>query len=281
MGAAGFGTLVGYFTDRTVVTYDPRGVERSRSRRRHRVHAREHADDLHRLIAALDAGPVDMFASSGGAVNALALVARHPEQVRTLVAHEPPAAQVLPDREEALAACRDIHETYQRERLGPGDGEVHRARHPQGSDPGRLRRPARAGSGRCSGCRPRTTAPGTTRCSGRTWSRAPTTSPTSTPCARLRPASSSPPEPNRRASWPAARRWPWPNGSGRSPSSSPATTAASSAASTARRASPDGVRGQTARGPRAAESAPAAQSLSAARHRSHLGHTNAARGSMR
>ncbi len=29
MGAAGFGTLAGPFTDRTVVTYDPRGVERS------------------------------------------------------------------------------------------------------------------------------------------------------------------------------------------------------------------------------------------------------------
>ncbi|HEU4542632.1 MAG TPA: alpha/beta hydrolase [Jiangellaceae bacterium] len=50
----------------------------------------QHADDLHRLISALDAGPVDIFASSGGAVNALALVARHPEQVRALVAHEPP-----------------------------------------------------------------------------------------------------------------------------------------------------------------------------------------------
>jgi pimeloyl-ACP methyl ester carboxylesterase len=46
----------------------------------------------------------DIFASSGGALNGLALVARHPEQVRTLVAHEPPAAQALPDREQALAA---------------------------------------------------------------------------------------------------------------------------------------------------------------------------------
>jgi pimeloyl-ACP methyl ester carboxylesterase len=78
-----------------------------------------HADDLHRLIAALDAGPVDIFASSGGAVNALALVACHPEQVRTLVAHEPPAAQVVPDREAALAANADIHETYLRHGFGP------------------------------------------------------------------------------------------------------------------------------------------------------------------
>ena len=30
MGAGGFGTLAGYFTDRTVVTYDPRGSDRSK-----------------------------------------------------------------------------------------------------------------------------------------------------------------------------------------------------------------------------------------------------------
>jgi pimeloyl-ACP methyl ester carboxylesterase len=121
MGAAGFGTLAGHFDDRTVVTYDPRGVERSQ-RTDHATESTpdEHADDLHRLITALDAGPVEIFANSGGAVNALALVARHPEQVRTLAAHEPPAAQVLPDREYALAACHDIHETYQRNGLGPG-----------------------------------------------------------------------------------------------------------------------------------------------------------------
>ena len=71
------------------------------------------------MIAELDAGPVDLFASSGGATNALALVARHPEQVRLLVAHEPPASQVLPDREQALAAAVDIHETYLRDGFGP------------------------------------------------------------------------------------------------------------------------------------------------------------------
>jgi pimeloyl-ACP methyl ester carboxylesterase len=60
-----------------------------------------------------------MFATSGGAVNAMVLVAKHPEVVRTLVAHEPPVAQVLPDREEALTAARNIHETYQKEGVGP------------------------------------------------------------------------------------------------------------------------------------------------------------------
>jgi pimeloyl-ACP methyl ester carboxylesterase len=120
MGAAAFGPLAGHFADRTVVTYDPRGAERSkRTDGAPESTPDEHADDLHRLISALDAGPVDIFASSGGAVNALVLVARHPEQVRTLVAHEPPATQELPDREPALAACVDIHQTYQRDGLGP------------------------------------------------------------------------------------------------------------------------------------------------------------------
>ena len=120
MGAGGFDTLAGHFTDRMVVTYDPRGVERSkRTDDASESTPDQHADDLHRLISRLDAGPVEIFASSGGAVNALALVARHPEQVRTLVAHEPPAAHVLPDREEALAACVDIHATYLRSGLGP------------------------------------------------------------------------------------------------------------------------------------------------------------------
>ena len=53
-------------------------------------------------------------------MNALALVAKHPEQVRTLVAHEPPLASILPDREGALAVCRAIHDTYQRSGFGAG-----------------------------------------------------------------------------------------------------------------------------------------------------------------
>ncbi|HEY4427716.1 MAG TPA: alpha/beta hydrolase [Solirubrobacteraceae bacterium] len=120
MDASGFAALAGHFQDRTVVTYDPRGVGRSR-----RVDGvtgatpDEHAEDLHRLISELDDGPVAIFASSGGAVNALALVSRHPHAVRTLVAHEPPLATVLPDREAAQAVTADIHETYERDGLGP------------------------------------------------------------------------------------------------------------------------------------------------------------------
>jgi pimeloyl-ACP methyl ester carboxylesterase len=121
MAAAGFATLAGHFTDRTVVTYDPRGAERSQKNDPSSPSTpEEHADDLHRVIQALDAGAVDLFASSGGAVNALALVERHPEQVRKLVAHEPPLCQVVPDRDTALAATRDIRDTYMRSGFGPG-----------------------------------------------------------------------------------------------------------------------------------------------------------------
>ncbi len=121
MGAGGFGTLASHFTDRTVVTYDPRGVERStKADPTSESTPEQHADDLHRIIAALGAGPVDLFASSGGAVNALALVAAHPGDVRTLVAHEPPLASILPDREGALAACRAVHDAYQQGGFGAG-----------------------------------------------------------------------------------------------------------------------------------------------------------------
>jgi len=121
MGAGGFGTLAGHFTDRTVVTYDPRGVDRStKADPASPSTPQQHADDLHRIIAELGAGPVDLFASSGGAVNALALVAAHPEQVRTLVAHEPPLASILPDREGAMATTEAIHDTYERDGFGAG-----------------------------------------------------------------------------------------------------------------------------------------------------------------
>jgi pimeloyl-ACP methyl ester carboxylesterase len=121
MAAAGFGTLSEHFPDRTVATYDPRGSERSlRTDPTSAVTPDVHADDLHRLIQAVGGGPVDLFATSGGAVNALALVSKHPEDVRTLVAHEPPLASVLPDREHALAVARAVHETYQRSGWGAG-----------------------------------------------------------------------------------------------------------------------------------------------------------------
>lgn len=119
-GAGGFVTLAGHFTDRTVVTYDPRGVERSRKDDdTSETSVDQHADDVHRVIEAVGGGPVDLFGSSGGAVTGLALVARYPGDVRVFVAHEPPLASMVPDREAALAASRDIRETYLRDGQGP------------------------------------------------------------------------------------------------------------------------------------------------------------------
>jgi pimeloyl-ACP methyl ester carboxylesterase len=120
MGAAGFATLSGHFPERTVITYDPRGAERStKADPMSPSNPEQHGDDLHRIIQEVG-GPVDLFASSGGAVNALALVAKHPEDVRILVAHEPPLAAILPDSDNAKAAVRAIQASYQAGGFGKG-----------------------------------------------------------------------------------------------------------------------------------------------------------------
>lgn len=121
MDAAGFVTLAGHFPDRTVVTYDPRGTGRSTTPDpAGESTPDQHADDLARVIEAVGTGPVDVFASSGGAVNALALVERHAGLVRTLVAHEPPLVHELPDAEHAWAAVLAVREAYQRDGQGAG-----------------------------------------------------------------------------------------------------------------------------------------------------------------
>ena len=89
-------------------------------RRRHDHTPQQQAADLHLLIEALGAGPVDVFASSGGAVTALELVATHPGDVVTLVAHEPPINAVLPDAAAAERARAGFHEAYQAKGTGAG-----------------------------------------------------------------------------------------------------------------------------------------------------------------
>jgi pimeloyl-ACP methyl ester carboxylesterase len=121
MDATGFSVLRSYFPDRTVITYDPRGIGRStRTDGRIDHSPTVQANDVHALIEALGAGPVDMFASSGGAVTALALVATHPDDVATLVAHEPPLIPVLPDAEAAEGARARVRDTYDANGFGAG-----------------------------------------------------------------------------------------------------------------------------------------------------------------
>jgi pimeloyl-ACP methyl ester carboxylesterase len=121
MDAGGFVTLASHFPERTVVAYDPRGLGRSTRKDGRQDHVPEvQAGDVHALIEALGAGPVDMFASSGGAVTALALVAAHPDDVLTLVAHEPPLIPVLPDAEAAERARAGMRDAYEAGGSGAG-----------------------------------------------------------------------------------------------------------------------------------------------------------------
>ena len=121
MTAEGFGALAAHFPDRTVVTYDPRGLGRSVRKDGLSEHTpQRQAADLHLLIEALGAGPVDLFGSSGGAVTALELVSAHPGDVVTLVAHEPPINAVLSDAAAAERARAGFHEAYQAKGTGAG-----------------------------------------------------------------------------------------------------------------------------------------------------------------
>ena len=119
MGASGFEQLVSQFGDRTVITYDPRGMDRSTREPDSELTAEVHADDYHRVIEAARLGPVDAFASSGGGMCALHWIVAHPEDVRTLVCHEPPLVTLLEDREMAIKVNADIVDTYHRDGYGP------------------------------------------------------------------------------------------------------------------------------------------------------------------
>ncbi|WP_437097754.1 alpha/beta fold hydrolase [Streptomyces sp. enrichment culture] len=121
MDASGFATLASRFPERTVVTYDPRGLGRSVRKDGRTDHTpRTQADDVHAVIEALGAGPVEMFASSGGAVIALAVVEKYPSDVTTLVAHEPPLITLTPDGPAAVRARARVRETYEKRGWGAG-----------------------------------------------------------------------------------------------------------------------------------------------------------------
>ena len=116
-----YAEIAGVLADRyTVVKYDPRGNSRSAlDGPPEDWRAEIHADDARRLLSAVGDGPAYVFGNSGGALVGLALAARHPESVHVLVAHEPPAMELLPDREARRAAVQDVYDTYRREGVGP------------------------------------------------------------------------------------------------------------------------------------------------------------------
>ena len=121
--------IVGRLLDRfTVVTYDRRGLSRSLLEEGANAPSslETHSDDVHRLLAALSTEPALLVGHSIGAVIGLDLVARHPEQVRVLVAHEPPATQLLPEEERTCAerAQEEVEETYHREGVAAAAKEM-------------------------------------------------------------------------------------------------------------------------------------------------------------
>jgi pimeloyl-ACP methyl ester carboxylesterase len=102
-----------------VITYDPRGMERSTRDPAAELTVEVHADDYHRVVQAAGLGPVDAFGSSGGAMCALHWIVAHPEDVKTLVAHESPLLTLLEDCDMAIKANADIVDTYRRQGFGP------------------------------------------------------------------------------------------------------------------------------------------------------------------
>jgi clorobiocin biosynthesis protein CloN7 len=117
MDASGFAPIVPLLAaDHTVVTYDPRGIARSSvADPEAQLTPDVLADDLHRLLAEVTSEPADILASSGGAIAALWLAVRHPSQIRTLVAHEPPLTVLLPDAAEQRLAVDGLYESYRTE----------------------------------------------------------------------------------------------------------------------------------------------------------------------
>ncbi|GAB2593630.1 alpha/beta hydrolase [Kribbella endophytica] len=130
-----FDSIVGQLAaDYTVITYDPRGNSRSpydaeqarrpagprpqvvaTDERTHPYDERidQSAEDALALIDAVAGDqPAYVFGSSSGAITGLELIARHPDRVRMLIAHEPPAVDVLPDATTAHAFFEDVHSTY-------------------------------------------------------------------------------------------------------------------------------------------------------------------------
>jgi pimeloyl-ACP methyl ester carboxylesterase len=120
--ATAFRTIAGQLAPHyTVVTYDPRGLSRSKldgPLDEERI-VEVFADDVHRLLAAVTNEKANVFASSGGAVIVLELVARHPEQLSTVVSHEPPSPTLLTDSARVRATMEEVTAAYRTAGIGP------------------------------------------------------------------------------------------------------------------------------------------------------------------
>jgi pimeloyl-ACP methyl ester carboxylesterase len=97
----------------TVITYERRGF--SRSPLDGPVPEQRLAtdgDDAHRLLSHVTDQPAHVFGSSSGAIVSLDLATRYPNQIRTVIAHEPPLANLLPDADRWLALMDKVYDAY-------------------------------------------------------------------------------------------------------------------------------------------------------------------------
>ncbi|ADI09437.1 abhydrolase, alpha/beta hydrolase fold protein [Streptomyces bingchenggensis BCW-1] len=124
-GAADAGLYEGMAPDLaahyTVVSYDPRGLSRSPldgPLTDQRVDV--WSDDAHRLLELLSPHEsAYVLGCSSGAVVALDLLARHPERLRRVVAHEPPLIEALEDPAPHRRLFAEVRETFRRDGVGP------------------------------------------------------------------------------------------------------------------------------------------------------------------
>ncbi|GAA2145698.1 alpha/beta fold hydrolase [Actinomadura napierensis] len=122
--AAGYAGLAALLADRyTVVTYDRRGNSRSPLAGPPELQdVAVHADDASRLLAEVAGAPAFVFGNSSGAQIALELAVRHPDQVRAVVAHEPPLLGLLPDADHWESVISDVEQAYRDGGAGPAMG---------------------------------------------------------------------------------------------------------------------------------------------------------------
>ncbi|MFD8201335.1 alpha/beta fold hydrolase [Streptomyces sp. NPDC059701] len=121
-GAASFdGIADDLAAEYTVATYDPRGMSRSTlDDLDAEQQVAEHADDAFRILELLSPGePARVFGTSSGAIVAVHTLTAHSERIASVVAHEPPVVEVLPDAAEHRALIAHVQNTFRTQGLMP------------------------------------------------------------------------------------------------------------------------------------------------------------------
>ncbi|MEU1271442.1 alpha/beta hydrolase [Streptomyces sp. NPDC005799] len=112
----GLDPLTDALADRfTVVTYDPLGLAHGRlGEPVEDQRVEEWSDGAHRVLEAVlpEGGSAYVLGTSSGAIVALDLLARRPERLRHVIAHEPPCVGVLPDGPRHRDMFRAVYDTY-------------------------------------------------------------------------------------------------------------------------------------------------------------------------